>query len=585
MGPGVRGRITGLFSGLASGLLLAACGSTGPNANLGTPSESCATQPVTTLGIGQHVVLNPSATDGCLRFPATGAGSEQYLMVLAATNGSRSNSGNQGPFLLQAGRPTVANAVVEALPAPSIQAVAASPVETTGLAWRRSPVAIAFDATLRARERDLLNDPRYQRPVLRAPSTAAVQAPPQGDVRTFKACANLQCTSFTSVTATARYIGTNAAVYLDNNAPTADPLTDADLAELGTAFDRYHYPIDTTSFGRESDIDGNGVVIILMTKAVNDLTPDCKDGRVVGFFYGGDLLTGPNSNRAEVFYTLVPAPATGSCTAVSRRSALNNLKPTLIHEFQHMISFNQHSLVRTGLSEDVWLNESLSHFAEELGGRLVPNVDCIAAGFPSCRSQYTSGDLLNGYDFLRSPGSRYLVFPNNTTGTLEERGAGWLFLRWVLDQFASDSILGIDLTRALDNTANTGIANLQAATGGSFATMVPEWLMASYLDDGPDLPVESTGRLRFKSWGFREVWTNPANSQIFPAGFPVVPIPISAMTGVTAKSDTLRAGSGYYFLFSQPANASGLDIRVLAKSTGAALDPVLQARFGLVRIR
>ena len=406
-----------------------------------------------------------------------------------------------------------------------------------------------------------------------------------GDVRTFKACANLQCTSFTSVTATARYIGTSAAIYLDNNAPNADPLTDADLAELGSAFDRYHYPIDTTSFGRESDIDGNGVVLILMTKAVNDLTPDCKNGRVVGFFYGGDLLTGPNSNRAEIFYTLVPAPATGSCTAVSRRSALNNLKPTLIHEFQHMISFNQHSLVRTGLSEDVWLNESLSHFAEELGGRLVPNVECIAAGFPSCRSQYTSGDLLNGYDFLRDPGSYYLVFPNSTTGTLEERGAGWMFLRWVLDHFAADDILGIDLTRALDNTANTGAANLQAATAASFATMVPEWLMAMYLDDDPDFPGDPSGRLGYGSWGFREVWTNPSNSQNFPAGFPLVPIPIAAMTGVTSKSDTLRAGSGYYFLFSQPANASGLDIRVVGKSGGAALDPQLQARFGLVRIR
>ncbi len=586
--PMPRSPVKGVF-GLVSGLLLsgvlAGCGSTGPNAELGTPSESCANQAVTTLSVGEHVVINPATTSGCLRLPAAGTTAEQYLMVLASTNGSRSSNGNLGPFVFQAGRPTVANPSVEPVLAPSIQR-APSAGESLGLLpWRRSPAAIEFDATLRYREGELLNDPRYQRPVLRAPSLAPGLAPPLGDVRTFKACASLQCTSFTSVTATARYLGTNVAIYLDNNAPTADPLTDADLAELGSAFDRFHYPIDTTSFGRESDIDGNGVVLILMTKAVNDLTPDCKDGRVVGFFYGGDLLTGANSNRAEIFYTLVPSPATGSCTAVSRRSALNNLKPTLIHEFQHMISFNQHSLVRTGLTEDVWLNESLSHFAEELGGRLVPNVECVAAGFPSCRSQYASGDLLNGYDFLKDPGAHYMVFPNNTPGTLEERGAAWMFLRWLLDQFAADTIVGIDLTRALDNTSNTGFANVQSASGGIFATMVPEWLMAIYLDDGPDLPEESTGRLRYKSWGFRDVWTNPANAQIFPAGFPLAPIPISAVTGVTTKSDTLRAGSGYYFLLSQPANASGLDIRVVANTGGAALDPQLQARFGLVRIR
>jgi hypothetical protein len=453
---------------------------------------------------------------------------------------------------------------------------------TPDTSWRRSPAALRFDAELRVRERGLLADP-FRRPPLSVSGAAA--PPPVGEVRTFRTCGNLQCTSFNSVTATARYVGTTVAVYLDNNAPSNDPLTDADLAELGSAFDRFHYPIDTTAFGRESDIDGNGVVIILMTKAVNDLTPDCDDGRIVGYFYGGDLLTGANSNRSEVFYTLVPAPQTSGCSAVTRRAALNNLKPTLIHEFQHMISFNQHVLVRGGVSEDVWLNESLSHFAEELGGRLIPNAECTPAGFASCRSQYTSGDLLNGYEYLKSPGSSYMVFPNNTQGNLDERGAVWLFLRWTLDQFAADSILGTDLTRALVNTSNTGVNNLQTTTGASFATMVPQWLMATYLDDGTELPTESTGRLRYRSWGLREVWTNPANAQIFPAGFPLVPTAISATTGITSKSDSLRAGSGYFFLFNQAANATGLDVHVVKNTSGDPLEPLLQARFGVVRIR
>ena len=544
----------------------------------------CASQAVTQLGVGDHAVVDVAGNGGCLRLPAPGTSNAQYLMVLASTNGTRSSSGIQGTFLLRAGRPasTIASASITALPAPGQNPLELL-VQSEGTSWRSSPVAIGFDAQLRVRERELLNDPGYSRPV-RSPGPLAAP-PPVGDVRTFKACANLQCTSFNNVTATARYVGTNAAVYLDNNAPTNDPLTDADLAELGSAFDRFHYPIDTTSFGRESDQDGNGVVIILMTKAVNDLTPDCTNGRVVGFFYGGDLLTGSNSNRAEVFYTLVPAPQTSKCSAVTRRAALNNLKPTLIHEFQHMISFNQHALVRSGSSEDVWLNEALSHFAEELGGRLIPNSECTPGGFPSCRSQYTSGDLVNAYEYMKTPGQSYLVFPNLSQGSLEERGAGWTFLRWVLDHFASDTIIAADLTRALDGTSNTGIANLQAVTGASFSVMVPEWLMALYLDDGPDLPVESTGRLRFKSWGFRAIYTDPANSQLFPAGFPLVPLPVTASSGILAKSDTLHAGSGYFFLLSQPANATGLDIHVTANSSGAALDPTLQGRFGVVRIK
>ena len=41
-----------------------------------------------------------------------------------------------------------------------------------------------------------------------------------------------------------------------------------------------------------------------------------------------------------------------------------------------MISFNQHVLVRDGDAEDTWLNEGLSHYAEELGGRVVPDDLC-----------------------------------------------------------------------------------------------------------------------------------------------------------------------------------------------------------------
>ena len=573
------------FRGVLLLLLLAACGGgTGPNTDLDAPSVACAAQSITQLGIGDHAVVEVGANAGCLRLPAPGTSSAQYLMVLASTNGSRTTSGVKGPFLFRAGRPALANAspAVASVLAPSPSPVDLL-VQPEGAAWRRSPVAIRFDAELRGRERQLLDDPRYSRP-LKAPAPLAAP-PPVGDVRSFKACANLQCTSFSTVTATARYVGTNSAVYLDNDAPTNDPLTDSDLAELGSAFDRFHYPIDTTAFGREPDIDGNGVVIILMTKAVNDLTPDCTNGRVVGFFYGGDLLTGPNANRAEIFYTLVPAPQTSKCSAVTRRAALNNLKPTLIHEFQHMISFNQHALVRGGSSEDVWLNESLSHFAEELGGRLIPNAECTPGGFTSCRAQYTSGNLLNAYEFMKKPGQTFLVFPNSTQGTLEERGAGWLFMRWVLDHFAADTIIATDLTRALEGTSNTGVTNLQAVTGASFSVMVPQWLMALYLDDGPDLPVEPTGRLRYKSWGFRAIFTDPGNSQVFPTGFPLVPLPVTAGSSILSKSDTLRAGTGYYFLLSQPANATGLDIHVTANSSGTPLDPALQARFGVVRIR
>ncbi len=531
--------------------------------------------PQTQLPVGNHVVLDPLATSGCLRVPAAGAAGAQYLLVLAATSGVRTASGVQGTYLLRGSSPQSSSAA----PAPWPD-LAAGPGELTPA--RRS-VAAEFDAMLRERERELAADPQLRLAPQPAPSSAAAAPPPLGDVKDFKVCSNLTCSSVSTVQATARYIGNKVAVYIDNVVPQNDPLQNSDFTELGTSFDNFHYPIDTTAFGRESDLDGNGVVIVLMTDAVNNLTPDCTDGRIVGYFFGGDLLSGPaNSNRAEIFFTLVPAPQTPTCSAISRQVAVDNLKPTLIHEFQHMISFNQHVLLRSGSSEEVWLNEGLSHFAEELGGRLVPNSECMPA-FPSCRSQYASGDLLNSYDYLKNTEAAFLVFPSGG-GTLEERGAGWLFVRWVLDHFAADTILGTENTRALVATSLTGAANVSAVTGASFTTMVPQWLMAAYLDDGTDLPEEATGQLRYKSWGLRAIWTNPLNQA--PAGpfngFPLAPQDIG---GNFSRSGTLRGGSGRHFLIVQQGSGPAIDLQVLRSTAGSQLDAALLARFGLVRVR
>ena len=533
----------------------------------GTPSVVCASKPVTQLSAGQHVIIDPNSTSGCLRIPAADANGAQYLLVVASTTGARSTTGIQGAYVLRASTPASASAE------PSAAARVVIPP--------RQSAAAEFEAMLREREAELAS----RRAVSAAPPMGDVVAAPPvvGEVKSFKTCSNLQCSAFTTVMATARFVGQHVAVFIDNDVPQNDPLQPADAAELGTAFDTYHYPIDTTAFGRESDLDQNGVVIVLMTDAVNALTPDCTNGRVVGYFFGGDLLTGPNSNNGEVFYTLVPAPSAGSCTAITRTQAVNNLKPTLIHEFQHMISFNQHVLVRNGNSEETWLNEGLSHFAEELGGRLIPNSECTPA-FTSCRSQYTSGDILNAYEYMKDTESRFLVFPTSSGGTLEERGASWLFVRWIADQFAADTILGTDLTRALVRTSLVGAANIQSVTGGSLATQVPQWLMALYLDDGPDLPQEPTGRLRYKSWGLRAIWTNPLNQAPNGPfnGFPLVPLVIG---GSFSHAGTLRAGSGRHFVVIQQANGLAIDMLAVRTTANDLIDALLQPRLGVVRIR
>ncbi|HEX9893396.1 MAG TPA: hypothetical protein VGA78_05700, partial [Gemmatimonadales bacterium] len=438
-----------------------------------------------------------------------------------------------------------------------------------------------FHRVLRDRERQLAADPGHRPSIPRSPPPAT--PPPEvGSERKFAVCKNTDCNTFDTVTAVARSVGTKVAVYMDSTVPTADSLTQADLDDLKRLFDLYHYPIDNNAFGAESDLDNNGVVIVLLTDAVNALTPDCSQGRILGYFFGGDLLNITGSNHGEVFYAMVPVPATATCTAATRAQTLVRLKPTLIHEFQHMISFNQHVLVRGGNVEETWLNEGLSHFAEELGGRLIPNEDCV--GSPSCRSQYVSGDLLNAYDFMENTEAHFMVGPDNSTGTLEERGAVWLFTSWLTDQFGTDAD-GTNVTRALVQTNRMGATNVAAVTGVAFSTLIPEWMLAIYLDDLPGFTPQSE-RLTFSAWGLRAVFeancctpTSP-----FAQAFPFSPVNTTGSSSFQ-RTGTLRGGSGRHFRATQAAGSGALDILISRTPGGPVLDATLEPRVGIVRIR
>ena len=117
-----------------------------------------------------------------------------------------------------------------------------------------------------------------------------------------------------------------------------------------------------------------------------------------------------------------------------------------------MISFNQHVLVGQGAAEDTWLNEGLSHFAEELGGRLIPDTECQPA-FATARASSSRETWSIPMPFWIRWDLKFLIEPGNSNGTLAERGGNWLFVRWLADHFASTQPTGTELTRALVQTS------------------------------------------------------------------------------------------------------------------------------------
>jgi hypothetical protein len=552
--------------GVSAVLGIASCSDgTGPGDSL---LLDCSAASVRVLAVGEHQIIDPLQDGACVRLPAASAAGAEHLFVPLSTSSEEVEDGISAPYLVTGQSAAVAAAARTApLPSPKLSA------------FQRPLAPEAFHDMLRSRERALSRSPSAALFSQGRISAAAVAPPVVGDKRTFQVCATSTCSSFVQSSATALSVGQRVAIFVDDSAP-AGGYTQADLDDVQGLFDQFLYPIDVTAFGQESDIDANGVVIVLLTQHVNALSPDCNSSLrvILGYFFGADLLpkgpSNPGSNEAEVFYGLVPDPTNPACD-ISEAFARSHLPATFIHEFQHMISFNQHVLVAGGDAEDTWLNEGLSHFAEELGGRQVPDVECPNS--TSCFEEFIArGDLSNAFDYLSSPEDFFVIEPANSTGQLEERGANWLLVRWLADHFATDTILGTDLTRRLVATSLTGRDNVEAATGDDFAKLVGEWQLANYLDDLSGFS-DPTGRLRYKSWNFREEAANE--------GLPYPLVPDSTGGAGYTHSGVLRAGSGRHVRVTQAAGAPSVDLTVTGPGGTAPLPVALDPRVALVRVR
>jgi len=359
------------------------------------------------------------------------------------------------------------------------------------------------------------------------------------------------------VPATAQYVGAHAAIFLDDSAP-AGGFTATDIAQVGQQFDTDLYPIDHLAFGAESDIDSNGVVIILLTRKVNALVnkTECQTSFVTGFFFGADLSAATRAayNNGEVFYGMVPDPAGLVSCPYTVSQVRRLITVTFIHEFQHMISFNQHVLVRGGDTEVLWLNEALSHLAEELGGL---HYDSLAD--TTTASHFFIGDFYNAGQYLKDP-TALAVITETSPGELAQRGAEWMFVRYLVDRF------GPLTPSRLVNTSQLGSANVYQVTGVAFATLLGRWALAAYVSDLPGYTAPSD--LTYASWHFRAQFASlhAQDPTDFTSAWPLVPTPVSP--SAAAVTGTLRSGSPKYLLVTLPAGSGAYTLTLTASGTG-----------------
>jgi len=313
-----------------------------------------------------------------------------------------------------------------------------------------------------------------------------------------------------------------------------------------------------------------------MTNVVNALVPNAQcqaagGAFVAGFFFAGDLDPTFSSqfNHGEVFYSIVADPnGTLSC-AHSVAEVESGTPVTFVHELQHMISFVQHVLVRGGNTEEGWLDEGLSKYAEELAGR---------SYLPGNNPQFTNfviNDLFDAYEYLKAPSGSPLLIPEDT-GSLAEIGASWLFTRYLVDRFGS----GLPLK--LHQTTLVGSANVAAQTGQPFTTLVTRWALANWVSDLPAFapPTE----LQYSSWQFRTTFASlhAQDSTDFVRPYPLVPL--TGGGGAVSVSGTLTSGSGAYVRVFQAPSGAAFSLHFTRDGT-TALPAAMVPQLDIIRIR
>ncbi len=226
------------------------------------------------------------------------------------------------------------------------------------------------------------------------------------------------------------------------------------VSDIIKTFDDRILPLTAARFGRARDVDQDGRFTVLLSSWLDHLA----GGRyaVDGFVRVADLDAGfvaPFGNRCDMMYL---------STALKRGPYLRTV---LAHEYMHAVIFSEKTLRRArasdhGPEEEGWLDEAMAHLAEDLHGFSTSNIDYRVSAFLACPERYQL--VVDDYyaaDLFRSHGNR---------------GSTYLFLRWCAECY------GPDLVSRLIHSPLRGTANLEAATGATFAGLYRRWSLALY---------------------------------------------------------------------------------------------------------
>ena len=539
------------------------------------------------LSTGQVAILGGPAAVSCITI-ASVAPASQLLFITSNVNAAQPDD-----------RPTVSvsfqpGTVASIAPSPNVLSVDAA------LELRRVAESLdardAIETRIRAAEGRIVRamppgrGRRSDEAAAPGASAAVLSAAiALGDTITFRVpdvMAQDLCTTFFSVRGVVKAVGRKVQIALDVNAPTTG-FSASDFTTIATEFDDLIFRTDTAWFGSPTDINKDGRITILYTPEVNKFTPKGSASYIGGFFWGGDLFTKadyaaatppincPQTNEQEIFYLLAADPQAAFGDARSTALVRQATRGTIAHEFQHMINqgirqFNQNS----DPFEVDWLNEGLSHFAEEAVGR-------AARGFTDSQSltfNDVRADTEDYAAFFQQNLARfasYLTRPDTTSPIssradrfLAPRGAAWALVRYAADQFAPGNPR--QFVRRLVAGPKSSVTNLVQHAGVPFDQIISGWLVANYADNLGVAGLDA--RYSYTSWNMRDAVAGTVGGTY----------PLRVNTPGAPFETQVHSGSGAYFLAQRAPSAPVATFRMLAPGGGNVSFP--GARVYVVRV-
>jgi hypothetical protein len=225
--------------------------------------------------------------------------------------------------------------------------------------------------------------------------------------------------------------------------------------------------------------------------------------------------------------------------------------------------------------EEVWLNEGLSHIAEELvfyrATGMAPRQNIGGTSFGTQPTdglfiQYVAPNFGRLRIFLQTPQSSSPYSGED----LAARGAAWAFLRYAADRRGVDDG---DVWMRLVNSTSAGFQNLQAVFGADILGLLREWVVSLYTDDY--IPGVAPS-LTQPSWDFRTAYPS---APVSPRSYPLVDA-VRRMSDGASHGVALRGGSGGFLRF---AVTPGREASIRVTSGGVV--PPATVRATIVRRR